>query len=196
MIVGDSGCFSIESEITQAYQRLSLRGLGFFAIYISNQRYGTRAPDSTMLACSFDAVEHRIRERGQHLAPFTTAVEAGKIADAFRQAIYADEHEGETLLGLPRSELADLIYSNHLMWAPDGDEAFDDRSFVLQFDVKDSVRLIGFKSGEGYTNDPGTLTDRWLPANDFYGILQKWHDEFESEWIAMPKLPDDELDRS
>ena len=32
-----------------------------------------------------------------------------------------------------------------LVSAPDGDEAFDDGSYVLQFDVGDRVRLIAFK---------------------------------------------------
>ena len=45
------------------------------------------------------------------------------------------------------------------MWAPDGDEPFDDASYVLQFDVKDRVRLIAFKSSEGYLHDPATLSD-------------------------------------
>jgi hypothetical protein len=57
MIVGDPSVFAIESEITRAYERLSFRALGYFVIYVCGRSYGVRAPDATMLACSFDAVE-------------------------------------------------------------------------------------------------------------------------------------------
>jgi hypothetical protein len=70
---------------------------------------------------------------------------------------------------------------------PDGDEAFDDGSFVLQFDVQDRVRLIAFRSGAGYVHDPDTLSDVWLPADDFYRVLEQWHQAFDREWAAMPK---------
>jgi hypothetical protein len=73
------------------------------------------------------------------------------------------------------------------MLAPDGDEAFDDGSFVLQFDVGDRVRLIAFKSCHNYLHDAGSLSDVWLAADDFYGILRQWHDAFESEWESTPK---------
>jgi hypothetical protein len=57
------------------------------------------------------------------------------------------------------------------MRAPDGDEAFDDG-------VKDRVRLIAFRCGEGYAHDPATLSDVWLPADDFYRVLQQWQQAF------------------
>jgi hypothetical protein len=76
---------------------------------------------------------------------------------------------------------------NDCQWAPDGDKAFDDGSCVLQFDVKDRVRLIAFKSDDDYSYDPNTLSDVWLAAEEFYGILRQWRDTFESEWICTPK---------
>ena len=57
MIIGDPAIFAIESEITRAYKRLSLRAMGFFLIHVSGRTYGQSSPDSTMLACSFDAIE-------------------------------------------------------------------------------------------------------------------------------------------
>jgi hypothetical protein len=71
--------------------------------------------------------------------------------------------------------------------APDGDEAFEDGSYVLQFDVKNRVRLIAFKSDHSYSYDPGTLSDVWLAAEEFYGILKQWRDSFDSEWVSAPK---------
>lgn len=40
MIVGDPTQFAIESEITIAYDRLDLRGLGYFLIHIEGYPYG------------------------------------------------------------------------------------------------------------------------------------------------------------
>jgi hypothetical protein len=86
--------------------------------------------------------------------------------------------------------LSDIIYSQHLIWAPDGDEAFDDGSFVLQFDIQDCARLIAFKSHPPALLDPNTLRDVTLPTDTFYGILQEWRDEFLREWTALPKVPE------
>ena len=83
-----------------------------------------------------------------------------------------------------------MISSKRIIWAPDGDEAFDDGSYVLQFDVGDRVRLIAFKSCPGHFYDRATLSDVSLAADDFYCVLQKWHDAFEAEWASMPKVSD------
>ncbi|HXN50228.1 MAG TPA: Imm42 family immunity protein [Bryobacteraceae bacterium] len=186
MIVGDASLFAIESGITQAYARVDLRGLGFFVIHVGGRRYGVSEPNATLLACSVDTVQSRIVLRGSHTAPFATEAEAGKIADAVRNAIYADEPNDE-FFGLPLKEFCDLVYSNYLVWAPDGDEAFDDGSYVLQFDVQNRVRLIAFKCDEGYGHDPLTLRDVWIGAEDFYRILQDWQSAFECQWAALPK---------
>ena len=191
MLVGDSSKFAIESGITKAYERLSFRALGYFVIYIAGRRYGVFAPDATMLACSFDEVESRITQRGRHTAPFATEDNAGKIADAYRDAIYAPDQEANYFFGIPQPEFHDLIYSNHLAWTPDGDEAFDDWSHILQFDVGDRVRLIGFRSLDGdYHHDPNTLADVWLNADAFYQTLQQWRDSFDAEWHGSTRIPE------
>ena len=192
MIVGQPSIFAIESGITEAYERLSFRALGFFVIHVGGQRYGVYKPDATLLACSFDEVGDRISRRVELTAPFAAELDAGKIADAVCNAIYAEEPD-EGFFGIPQPEFRDLIYSNHLLWVPDGDEAFDDGSYVLQFDVEDRVRLIAFKTDEGYRHDPKTLSAVWLAADDFYQILQHWHDAFEAEWTATSKTSEDEL---
>ncbi len=189
MLVGDTSEFAIESCISIAYEELGARALGYFVIHIGGRCYGVREPDASWLACSFGTVEERIAKRGAHTAPFADEADAGKIADAYRDAIYAPDQENEKFFGLPHSEFRDCFYSKSLVWAPDGDEAFDDWSHVLQFDVKDCVRLIGFRScKEGYHHDPAALSDVWLEADKFYNILQTWRDSFEAEWKAAPKL--------
>lgn len=84
----------------------------------------------------------------------------------------------------------DIIYSNHINWAPDGDAAFDDGSYVLHFDVGDQVRLIAFKCNEDNRPAPSSLSDKWLPADEFYDVLHQWQQAFEAEWLVTPKTPE------
>jgi len=189
LIVGSTSLFGIESGISEAYERLSSRALGYFVIHVGGLSYGRRAADSSMLACSFDEVEKRIAMRGAHRASFAAEPEAGRIADAFRDAVYGAQAR-ETYLGIPRERFVEMLHMNRIMWAPDGDEAFDDGSYVLQFDILDSVRLIAFKSGQRFFHDPATLRDISLKANDFYGLLQNWRDAFRAEWSSVPKRPE------
>jgi hypothetical protein len=188
MVIGNPSVFAIESGITQAYERLSQRALGFFVVHVGDRRFGVCESDATMLGCSFDTVQRRVARRGTHTASFAIDPDAAKIADAFRNALYAEDQD-EDYFGIPRAEFSKLFDqdSNDLKWAPDGDEAFDDGSYILQFDVKDRVRLIAFKSCEEYIHDPATLSDVWLAADDFYRVLQQWQQAFDSEWAAMPK---------
>ncbi len=188
MIFGDPSIFAIESGLTTAYEAVSLRGLGFFVIYLGGYRYGIRAPDATTLALPFDGIERRLADRGKHVAPFSAEPDAGKIADAFRNAFYADEQH-ESFFEIPLADFVELDCCNHLDWTtPYADEAFDDGSYVLQFDVDDRVRLIGYKSrNTDYRHAPESLRDMWLSSNEFYAILQSWRDAFENEWKATPK---------
>jgi hypothetical protein len=144
-----------------------------------------------LLACAFDEVERRIAHRGRHTAPFAVEPSAGKIAYAFRNALYADVQE-EMPLGIPLAEFCELVRANHLdNWRPNLDETFDDGSYVLQFDVQDRVRVIAYKS-QGFTYAPETLVDVWLGAEEFYGVLHRWRETFLAEWAAMPKIPEPE----
>jgi Immunity protein 42 len=188
MIVGDPSLFAIESEVTEAYESLGSLALGFFVLHVGGHCYGVRSLDATLLACSFGAVNRRIEERGRHQASFAAVTEGRKLADAVRLALYADIEDDIQFYGLASREFSDVIHSNELLWAPDGDEAFDDSSYVLQFDVGAQVRVIAFQCGDSFLPDPSTLRDIWLTSDDFYGILQRWRDAFEADWAATPKV--------
>ena len=69
---------------------------------------------------------------------------------------------------------------------PDGDEAFDDGSYVLQFDLGDRVRLIAFKRPESLV-DPASVREVWLSSDTFYNALREWRDTFLAEWESLPK---------
>lgn len=192
MIIGDPSVFAIESAITAAYKALNFRALGFFTLHIGGVCYGVREPDASMLACSLGEVEERISRRGTHTATFATGVDGERVADVFRDAVYAPGQEEESFFGMSQSVFTEHLYSNHLVWAPDGDEAFDDSSFVLQFDLGDRVRLIGFRSTQAYHHDHGTLRDISLDADVFYGVLREWRKAFLSEWARRPKISEAE----
>jgi len=183
VISGSPAIFAVESGVTEFYRPPSQRALGFFNIHVSGSRYGAYKPDATLLANSFDEVGRRIADRGTHTCDFSDS-EAASIADSFSLAVYSDLPEGVFFFGRSPVEFSDIVRSRCLMWAPDGDEAFDDGSFVLQFDVANRVRVIAFKRNDGPLHDQGSLNDLWLEADEFYSILQHWYDEFESEWAA------------
>ena len=189
MLIGDPSVLAIESEVTRAYARRSFLALGSFVIHVRGRGYGRGSSDSSMLACSHDEVERRVAERGSHTVVFGAESDVAKIADAFLNAVYADEQQDHHF-GIPRAEFTNLVYSKHLIWAPEGDEGFDDGSYVLQFDVQDQARVIAFKN-ENCVHAPGSLREVWLPADDFYKILRDWREAFVKEWASLPKEPED-----
>jgi|SRR5579863_5098795 immunity protein 42 of polymorphic toxin system len=185
MTIGDTSTFAIESEITRAFEKLSWRGLGFFVIHVAGQRYGIKSPSQSMLACSFDEVGTRITGRGTHQAPFAEAT-AIEIANAYSSAVYLDNTGDHTYFGLSEAQFTKTLYSNSLVWAPDGDEAFDDGSYVLQFDVGDRVRLIAFNRPDSLV-DPASVREVWVSSETFYNVLREWRNSFIAEWESLPK---------
>jgi hypothetical protein len=186
VIVGLRDKFAIESVITTANSNLGQRGLGHFLIYVNGHRYGVDDPEATMLAVSFDEVGRRFRERGRHTAPFSK-IDVAELASALVEALYDADSTRLTYFGMPSSEFERTISGNRLMWAPDGDEAFDDGSWVFQFDVDDRVRLIAFRRLDSGSPDPMTLSELWLSSDEFYRVLEQWHSEFETEWSSFSK---------
>jgi hypothetical protein len=60
---------------------------------------------------------------------------------------------------------------------------------VLQFDIDDRVRVIGFRSiADSYRHDSASLGDVWLPSARFYALLDEWRNRFEAEWNASSKM--------
>ena len=186
MIVGDPSRFAIKSEITTAYDNAGLLALGYFVVHVNGLRYGVQDSDATMLACSFDEVDRRLKGRGSHLAGSAIGLPAGTIADAFRAAIYGVVDPAED----PNRGAIEAFgedSTSHLEWT-DGDEAFDDGSYLLQFDVGERVRLIAFRCLDDGLRDPTCTAEVWLAADCFYGVLREWHEKFHAEWLSLPKV--------
>jgi len=188
MIIGNPDLFAIESVITEAYERLGLRGLGYFVIHVAGGNYGVKEPDATMLACSFDEVGRRLAERGSHVPIFPIDANAGEIAHAFIRTGYTICEEGEQFFGMSAPQFREA--TKRLEWAPDGDAAFDDGSYVLQVEDAKNVRLIAYVSTPEYAYAPATLREVWLSSEVFYETLRSWRDCFEAEWVSAPKVSD------
>jgi hypothetical protein len=150
--------------------------------------YGVREPDASMLACSFDEVNERWQRRGTHCVPFLSGVNAELIAEAFLDAGYR-ETDRVDYFGMSRADFLETLYAHAIVWAPDGDAAFDDGSHILHFDVGHRVRLVAFINEA--TNDDvlKTMSETWLEADPFYDILARWSGLFLEEWAS--KLEDD-----
>jgi hypothetical protein len=188
MMIGKQDIFAIESSIFEAYEGLGQMALGCFVIHVGGRGFGFRDPDATILATAFNGVRRRIAERGSHRSPLPTDADAARIALAFSHQNYMGKVDDAELYGIQWPQFFKALNSNGCVWAPDGEEGFDDCSRVLQFDENDTVRLIAFHDTVGYQVDAGSLRDVRLPQDDFYKILQEWHTRFESEWMSRPKV--------
>ena len=185
---GNPEIFAIESHISAAYASLGMRALGYFALHVGGKSYGVREHNASLLACSVDEVERRAANRGKHTAFFSQHASAGDLADAVYGAVYGSSSIEYPTFGRKKSELSEVIRSSRLIWAPDGDQAFDDGSFVLHFDRGAEVRLIGFRVGENARHEPNSLSDVRLSNGEFYRLLKQWRSDFETAWREAPKV--------
>ena len=180
--------FAIESHISSAYSNKGIMAIGYFLIQIKGVSYGVKENDATALANSYDAVIRRMEMRGKHIAPADLIILPSlELAQITNSSLYGSiDNKDSWEFSIPSNELADIIYQNNLIWAPDGDEAFDDGSRVFQFDIDEEiVRLIGYKTTEDY--NVHTLSDLKMDSNEFYATLQEWSDSFYQEWQSLRK---------
>lgn len=189
LIVGNSVEFAIESCITQAYRDLSQRALGYFVIHVGGNSYGVHAPEATLLACSFDAVQRRIVRRGMHSMNFGATADALKVAEAILSFTYDEVSPDAVFFSMSYHDFRHALISSEIVWAPDGDAAFDDGGHVLQFDVGDQVRLIAFMNPVRREDVASSLTEVWISSEEFYGYLDKWQRQFQAEWMAAISGP-------
>lgn len=182
LLVGNPKTFAIESFISQPFESLGQRALGYYCLYIGGQVYGVRSAEATLLACSYDEVVHRLTRRGTHLLSLACAAHAQEVARAVQVALYEDLPDDTIVCGMSCARLRTELASCEIVFAPDGDAAFDDGSHVLQFDQNEQVRLVAFKT----TDDPivkvGSVVDITLSADEFYQTLEQWKNHFNAEW--------------
>jgi hypothetical protein len=188
MTIGDPETFAIESSIFEAYEGFGQMALGSFVIHVGGRSYGSKEPDATLLGTAFNDVRRRIDERGNHKSSLPPDADAISIAIAFRHENYLGNMDDARLYGIPWRQFFKTLNSNGCIWAPNNEQGFDDGSCVLHFDEGNTVRLIAFYDVEGYQVEQGSLRDVRLRQNDFYGILEEWHTNFENDWMSMLKV--------
>ncbi len=176
---GSSNSFAIQWQIAKAHKQPSLMGLGHFCILLHGKKFGVDRPDATMLACSYDSVARRLKSRGQHEAPFAEE-NSNDIVSAVVSSYYHNVEPSTLYLGLEAAELNTLVRQRELLWAPDGDEAFDDGGHVLHFDVGEKVRLLGFINHDDNREIFASISDITIESDTFYHILEKWLTDFQS----------------
>ena len=181
MLIGNESRFAIDSQLSEKNLSHSQIGIGYFNIILANHRFGIHEIDATVLGCSYKNVVNCLQMRNKHVAPFSEINDPHCIAKNLRDVLYINGDKGGPVFGLSRRSVINLVYKNKLLFAPDGDEAFDDGSYVIHFDIGPEVRLIGFMSGNGEFYEESTLVDVRLSANEFYGIIESWRLGFEKE---------------
>ncbi len=178
--IGNPTVFAIDWSLKEAYESASLLGLGSFTIFVAGRRFGVPDPDATILANSYEGVQERINCRGTHVVPFQLE-SAETIAKAVHYAYYQTERKEPSFFDLSLDELGSTIRRKKILWAPDGDAAFDDGSHVLHFDVGDKVRLIAFINSFDMSVISATLKEAWVDSDEFYTTLERWISEFNAQ---------------
>lgn len=187
MIIGNVDTFAIESEIKNIENEKGLLALGYFNIIITGYRYGVKELDASYLAATYDSIDFRIKNKGKHSIPQLNKYNAQDIADAFRKAFYLDNLETDNFCGLSLDDFSSQMINSRVQWAPDGDSAFDDGSYVLQFDIGQRVRLVGFKSDPVLPVMPGSVAEVELPADEYYNFLNSWIVWMKQQATPLPQ---------
>jgi len=189
LIIGNPKIFAVESHADEWHERLSFRAWGWFVFHLGGERYGRVMPWGTALGCSYDAVVERCDRRGAHVSPLGDGFAAIQIATMVERTIYDTDREGIRLGDFDEHAISEAVYGRKLLMAPDGDAAFDDGSRVLHFDLGSKVRLIAWTgSRELPYYRAMRLTEVFIYADEFYSVLQSWHEAFLREWTIMPKI--------
>lgn len=188
MISGNKKVFAIKWDITEAYVNQNQMALGFFVLYLNGKKFGVDEPDATMLACSFNEVKQRIARRGHHDAGFALNVKPFQIAEAVYESFYDSVNEYNSFFGIPVSDFINNVSVKRLLWAPDGDAAFDDGSYVIHIDCGNFVRLIAFRCDEYRKVEGESLVEVLMDSEMFYSTLKKWMKEFYLKWHHSTKI--------
>ena len=190
---GDPRFFAIESHIAIAYSSGSMKALGCFLLHIAGKRFGVAERDATLLACSVEQVQRRLAMRGFHVAEYAENTDAYLIAKSAYDSVYNDCNDADLIMGVTYSSFTRQLINSEIVWAPDGDQAFDDGSHVLQFDIGSKTRLIGYRATKERHVDPDGIAEIIIDSDIFYSILQLWLREFETEWGEKNKIDPPEM---
>jgi hypothetical protein len=164
--------------VTEVFSDVQNNLLGYFVVYIQGQRYGVYEPDATLLGNSIGTVRQRVANMGSHTLGISIDFPEKQLIDWYIKCYGDLLSPCRDILGDDGLKLWDEFNRNKILWAPDGDEAFDDGSHVFHFDFGRIVRLIGC-TYVNYLPIENSIRSICLPSSDFYEILDRWQASFE-----------------
>ncbi len=179
IVVGTKSRFAVETCVSAVFPENRNSLLGYFVIHILGQRYGVYEPDASMLGNSIDVVLSLIENEGFHKLSIAKDFPAETFVRWYMRCFSEYDTPEQRMLGNTGSNLWDEFKRNEILWAPDGDEAFDDGSHVFVLDYESTVRLIGCTYRD-YQPIEGTVESVMLERSEFYGILRQWLPLIES----------------
>ncbi len=188
MIYGAVETFALESGVSAFLPELGQMAIGFFNIHINGRRHGVYDMEASLLASSYFRVTERLQEKGEHVLPSNMGKSSLDFVRSFRYLHYGINTIGADSEILNNGCDVDRVFDNNLMWAPDGDEAFDDGSHVFQIDEKDNmVRLIAFNNSLDEAEFVDSITELYIESRRYYGVLEDWSTAFRTLWENSAK---------
>lgn len=164
MIFGSKAIFAIEVEVNNCFYDKFI-GEGKFLVYIYDTAYGLDKNYATTFLCIMDDLR-KFSQNSSNVDVDLSNYTAYEIAMCYYCQNYSEQD-----LSMYSDDL--LRKSKKLeVWAPEA--AFDDGSYLIQFDNNGKTRLVAFKScsKEGIcTVKKKSVSEITLDSNEFKKIL-------------------------
>ncbi|NIJ64636.1 hypothetical protein FHR20_001567 [Sphingomonas leidyi] len=157
-------------------------GIGYFLIHVGGKQYGVKKPRACVMGNSYNEIVSRISQEGEHRLSFSSKIDSKELSIYIANSIYNRGFEGGVIPAQWSKEIDDSLYANALMWAPDGDSAFDDGSHIVQVDDEQRVRITAFVNAETQGEFENSISDVILGQETFYETLGAWAREFDGQW--------------
>jgi hypothetical protein len=174
--------FYLESFVDSYLPDIGQMAIGYFSISIDGRAYGVKRKDASLLACSYDAVVRRLKASDSHRLSFGDKHPAHFYVHELLRAHLGDSSYQRCFTDEEREEFVAKLFSHELWWAPDGDAAFDDGSYVIQMDYPNYVRVIGFKYLESQSETLASISELRMDSGEFYDVLEEWSGRFLEDW--------------
>jgi hypothetical protein len=184
ILVGDVNIIAVESYVDQFLPAKGQLGVGYFIIHVAGRVFGVKDRRASVLGNSYYEVCERIGRRGKHDLSFSGQVDAKELSLSVLNILYDRGFKKFPLSTELETEMERVLYTSNIIWAPDGDEAFDDGSHVLQIDEGRHARVIALVNHETEDLTIDSIVELRISADEFYEILYSWSRKFEEEWRA------------
>ncbi|MBB4100454.1 hypothetical protein GGR46_004026 [Sphingomonas kyeonggiensis] len=182
ILVGNPEMLAIESCVDEFVAQKSQMGIGYFLIHVGGRQYGVKKPRACVMGNSYNEIVSRISQDGKHILNSSSKIDSKELSIYILNSIYNRGFEGGVIPSQWSKEIDDNLYANALIWAPDGDSAFDDGSHVVQVDDGQFARITAFINAETQDEFENSISDVILRRETFYETLGAWAREFDGQW--------------